>query len=175
MLPSFLSSTPKGQCPDMQLCAKADISANSRLSTIRMLAEYVNFSDARHIEACVYAMSVTHNMYTDKMQQIIFNERANASLYKKGIEVVNMTDEEMAEGTLIEDIALERHTQRLKFEQIMQEKYDRINNQSFKTTLKCRRCGSAEVAWEQKQTRGADEAMTVFCTCSKCKNRWTMT
>ena len=38
----------------------------------------------------------------------------------------------------------------------------------------CNRCGSDYVRCEQKQTRSADESMTIICTCSKCQLRWTM-
>lgn len=158
----------------MRLGTSVDIAADSRLATLRMMSDYVDFEKARVVEACVHAMSTTYNIYIDKMQQVILNAKNNPELNLKGPDIVLMSDEEMAKGTIIEDIARESHEQRLKFEQIMQEKYDRINEQSYRTTLKCRRCGSSDVTWEQKQTRGADEAMTVFCTCNKCKNRWTM-
>ena len=40
--------------------------------------------------------------------------------------------------------------------------------------LKCGRCKSTQVSVEQKQTRGADESMTVFVQCEKCGLRWKM-
>jgi DNA-directed RNA polymerase subunit M/transcription elongation factor TFIIS len=40
--------------------------------------------------------------------------------------------------------------------------------------LFCRKCGHDEVTWHTKQTRSADEGSTVFCTCSRCFNRWKM-
>lgn len=45
---------------------------------------------------------------------------------------------------------------------------------SAPTFIKCRRCGSNAVDTEQKQTRSADEPMTIFCLCRKCETRWTM-
>lgn len=38
--------------------------------------------------------------------------------------------------------------------------------------FKCGRCQSTKTAFYQKQTRGADEPMTVFVQCLDCKNRW---
>ena len=35
-------------------------------------------------------------------------------------------------------------------------------------------CKSKEIDVEQKQTRSADEPMSLFCLCVKCGNRWTM-
>mmetsp|Transcript_14275 Transcript_14275/g.45749 ORF Transcript_14275/g.45749 Transcript_14275/m.45749 type:complete len:173 (-) Transcript_14275:432-950(-) len=38
--------------------------------------------------------------------------------------------------------------------------------------FKCGRCGSSKTTHYQKQTRSADEPMTVFIQCTKCPNRW---
>lgn len=40
--------------------------------------------------------------------------------------------------------------------------------------LTCHKCKSKEVDVEQKQTRSADEPMTLFALCVKCGTRWTM-
>jgi transcription elongation factor S-II len=40
--------------------------------------------------------------------------------------------------------------------------------------LTCRRCKSANVDTDAKQTRSADEPMTVFALCRECGNRWHM-
>lgn len=129
---------------------------------------------AREIEAGIHSISTTEDEYIDKAQQIIFNLKNNPALHGIGVDIVHMSDIELAKGTIVEDIQRETGLRRARFEQMLQEKYEMMNDKSFKTTLKCRRCGSSEVAWEQKQTRSADEASTVFCTCNKCNNRWTM-
>lgn len=40
--------------------------------------------------------------------------------------------------------------------------------------MECMKCGNKRVITYSKQTRGGDEATSVFCTCSnpKCGNRW---
>lgn len=38
--------------------------------------------------------------------------------------------------------------------------------------FQCRRCKSFDVDTEQKQTRSADEPMTIFCLCTKCGLRF---
>lgn len=40
--------------------------------------------------------------------------------------------------------------------------------------IRCRKCGDNQVAIQQKQTRSADEGMTVFCTCEHCGFQWRM-
>lgn len=37
---------------------------------------------------------------------------------------------------------------------------------------KCNKCGSERVFTYQKQTRGADEPMSTFAKCVKCKSQW---
>lgn len=37
---------------------------------------------------------------------------------------------------------------------------------------RCKRCGSNEVVFAEKQTRSADEPTTVFIRCVQCGNRW---
>ena len=37
---------------------------------------------------------------------------------------------------------------------------------------RCRKCGSTEVEWHQRQTRSADEGITTFCQCRQCGKRW---
>lgn len=36
----------------------------------------------------------------------------------------------------------------------------------------CKKCKSNAVDTEQRQTRAADEPMTIFCVCRKCGSRW---
>ena len=38
--------------------------------------------------------------------------------------------------------------------------------------IKCKKCGSDNIYSESRQTRSADEAMTIFYTCLNCGNKW---
>lgn len=38
--------------------------------------------------------------------------------------------------------------------------------------IKCRKCQSDNIYSESRQTRSADEAMTIFYTCLNCGNKW---
>jgi DNA-directed RNA polymerase subunit M/transcription elongation factor TFIIS len=146
-----------------------------RINSMRMLYQYhEEWMTVRDIEAAVNSFSKSKVIYMDKMQQLIFNLKVNPSLIRKGVDVVLLTDAQMAQGTIVEDIERESEAQSRYFDNIIAEKFEMVNRSSSKTLLRCRRCGSDDVACEQKQTRGADEAMTLFCTCSKCQMRWTM-
>lgn len=159
----------------MRLRECVGVPTKKRFDSLRFLNEIINdWKRSREIEMAAHAISRTTAMYVDKMHQIIHNVNLNPELVQEGANVAVMSDKRMAANTIIENIEKERAEKQKLFEEFLQEKYDMVNRDSYRTTLRCRRCGSPDVRWEQKQTRGADEAMTVFCTCAKCQNRWTM-
>ena len=127
--------------------------------------------DARRIEADAHSSSTTKEAYLDKMSQLVFNLRARPDLSLEE-DLVFLMDEEMAEGTVVEDIAKQAVERQDRFERMFKEKHERLNDR--RGIDRCRRCGSDEVTCDQKQTRSADEAMSLFFSCSKCKLRWTL-
>ncbi|EKG07322.1 transcription elongation factor, putative [Trypanosoma cruzi] len=40
------------------------------------------------------------------------------------------------------------------------------------TLFQCPSCKARDCSWTQKQTRSADEPMTVFCICNVCDHKW---
>ena len=159
----------------MMLTTWKTVEPQRRRSVIYLLNNFIdNIPKSRDIESAIHSFSTTIDEYVDKAQQIILNLKHNPALKEYGIELVMRSDTDLARGTIVEDIERETQDRKIRFEQMLHEKYEMMNDKSYKETLKCRRCGSPEVTWEQKQTRSADEASTIFCTCTKCKNRWTM-
>ena len=132
----------------------------------------------RELEASIHASSHSLEAYVDKSQQIVYNLMSNPKLLQVGLAIVVYSDNQLADGTIIDDIQKEANARRVRFEEMLEHKYELMNeftlSEKAKATLKCRRCGSPEITWDQKQTRSADEASTVFCVCNKCNNRWTM-
>ena len=47
-----------------------------------------------------------------------------------------------------------------------------INEEITESILVCGKCKQRQVDYYEKQTRGADEPMTIFATCLNCGNRW---
>lgn len=129
------------------------------------------FELARDVEALCYALSTTAEEYVDRVLRAAFNLRENERV---GLDVVRADDTKLVEGTLAGRIEGETKARQLKFEQMLQEKYDALNDGDFNAIVKCRRCGSTEVTWEEKQTRSADEGCTVFVACTTCQNRWVL-
>ena len=128
-----------------------------------------DFALCRDVEALCHATSATPHEYGDLVRRAAFNLRENPRV---GREVALAPDDALVGGTLVGRIRAEAAARRERFEQMLQEKYDALNDRSFQAIVRCRRCGSEEVSWEEKQTRSADEAATVFCVCATCKNRW---
>lgn len=90
-------------------------------------------------------------------------------------ELACQTDEALRCPSLarLEDAQLER--ERL-ISAMLREKYDNVNATAVHAALlSCRACKSSDVTWQQRQVRGADESMTLYCTCGSCGTRWKMT
>jgi DNA-directed RNA polymerase subunit M/transcription elongation factor TFIIS len=125
----------------------------------------------RDVEAMCHAASRTAADYGDHVRRVAFNMHANPAL---GREVVAAGDDVLTRGTLVGRIREETRARAERFERMLQEKYDALNDRQYTAIVRCRRCGSNEVTWEEKQTRSADEGATVFCACTTCKNRWVL-
>lgn len=126
---------------------------------------------ARDVEAACHANSSTEEEYLSQVRRAAFNLAHNEAV---GGEVAFLSDATLVEGTLCGRIQDERRQRVERFHNMLQEKYDALNDATFEAIVRCRRCGSSEVFFEEKQTRSADEASSVFCACIKCKHKWVM-
>lgn len=146
------------------------------------------------IKVCTELESALNNfsknnsgVYKEKARSICFNLKRNASLRNNILEgliepskVMTMSTEELATNEKkAEREKLEKDLQdsrRLDWEQANEEKIndmcgikgDLLNASLFT----CGRCKSTKTTSTQKQTRSADEPMTVFVFCMNCGNRW---
>lgn len=125
--------------------------------------------------------------YVSKARQLTFNAKKNSDLtanilvgFVKPEELVNMTPDQLATKEKLKDLeekmkAIE-DSRRLDWET---ENEDMINEQAGikgdllqASLFTCGRCKSIKTTSTQKQTRSADEPMTVFVLCKNCGNRW---
>lgn len=125
----------------------------------------------RNVESYCHSRATTLGEYTERIRHAAFNLEANVNI---SLNVVNSSNDVLAEDTLVGRIHLECQHRHTRFQNMLQDKYDSLNDKQFTAIVRCRRCGSEEVTWEEKQTRSADEGATIFCSCSTCKNRWVM-
>ncbi len=108
--------------------------------------------------------------YEAKVRQLAYNLRKTPDLrrHPPGVLVV-LTDAEMARGTDVE-----RWTQAFERDLANEARLVNPTRTGADSLLKCRRCKSNRITTKQVQTRGADEAMTIFCECDDCSLRWKM-
>lgn len=125
----------------------------------------------RDVESYCHAHSDNEREYEDRIRRAAFNLLNNPNV---GLDVLTMSDETLAEDTLVGRIHRETRTRHERFQAMLQDKYEALNDETFTAIIRCRRCGSEEVTWEEKQTRSADEGATIYCACSTCRNRWVM-
>lgn len=123
--------------------------------------------------------------YSNKFRQLQFNLKKNKQLVAdilegsvRGDGLIEMSADELAteerrqEVRKLRDDAFQKS--RLDW---AEANADKINKQcgikDGETGLfKCGRCKSTNTSNTQKQTRSADEPMTVFVLCNNCGNRW---
>lgn len=152
-----------------------DVPPQLRLRAICLLAELMLQPEARELECEIHSRVDDGDSYTNMILRAYSNARINPT--KVDVTTVLQSNEAFIEGTIVHRINQNEQRRKQLFDEMLEEKYDGIardTDKSYNSSLKCRRCNSSEVRWDQKQTRGADEAMTVFCACSTCGNRWTI-
>lgn len=135
----------------------------------RLCGVLSDVATGREVEAACHAISQDAAEYEDHLCRALVNLRHHPAA---GWEVVFLADDALAEGTPVGALLAEQEAQAVRFEQMLQEKYEALNDVAVKKIVRCRRCRSGEVTWEEKQTRSADEAATLYCLCTKCGQRW---
>ena len=121
-----------------------------RLAALRALhaarGDDAAFRLCREVEALCHAASRTADEYGDRVRRAAFNLRHNPAV---GEEVVRAGDGELAKGTLTARIAEETRIREERFARMLQEKYEALDDATFEAIVRCRRCGSAEVSWDE--------------------------
>jgi hypothetical protein len=139
----------------------------------RTAAQYV-----RQLEGAIYADAEGRAPYMRSLRAAVFHLRQNGR-HLMGAHapesLIQLDHVLLAKGTPGEAWH-QQHMERQAKEAALQasKPIDFFEGEDDPSLIRCSRCRSADVTWEQKQTRGADESMTLFFTCSNCDKRWKM-
>ena len=125
--------------------------------------------------------------YIGKARSLCFNLKKNVQLTTQiilgqvsGKELVSMSSEQLVSDTKRKEIEERKKSlmdaNMLDWEAQNEDKINEmcgIKGELLKASLfTCGRCKSTKTTSTQKQTRSADEPMTVFVLCLNCNNRW---
>lgn len=149
-----------------------------RFATIRKSFDITGrWAHSVDIERSIYAYTraaKSSEEYLDKARQILYNLRVNRLLHTiPPRHLVSKDNAELAENTVLQRLHEEQASRETYYADLLQARTDKALDRTA-SLLRCRACKSSDIMWEQKQTRGADEAMTIFLTCNSCKSRWKM-
>jgi transcription elongation factor S-II len=81
----------------------------------------------------------------------------------------NLSDDDLSKTTELDQQDQLDRQKNVQFQELTEETEQKLSQSGGIGTCKC---GSSKVSYMQKQTRSADEPMTVFIQCQKCGNRW---
>lgn len=159
------------------------------ISACKDVETFVLSSLATEIESAMNELCKgNRQVYGEKIRSLCFNLKKNKDLRenvtcKGGISaqnLVRMSAEELATSEKTKQREeLKRRVQderRLDWEEQNEDKINEmcgIKGELLQASLfTCGRCKSIKTTSTQKQTRSADEPMTVFVFCQNCGNRW---
>ena len=150
-----------------------------RLRAVGLLAAEGSLASAkaRALEHAVYAGAHSAAAYEDRIKHLaaalFLNERLRA--LEPGA-LAGLDDAGLAAGLPIAQLAAEQRERDAKQAAQQQEEDSFLSGATSgtKAFLVCSKCKATTVSVEQKQTRSADEGMTVFCRCMACGHKWKM-
>lgn len=150
--------------------------------------QHLVLSRASEVEAAIETkLGNNRTNYTEKARSLCFNIKKNSTLRHNiimgstsGEELLGMTSEQLATAERTEarnaEINRLQESRRLDWETANEGKINDmcgIKGDLLSASLfTCSRCKSVKTTSTQKQTRSADEPMTVFVLCLNCGKRW---
>ena len=137
-----------------------------RFRGVALLSRVMTGAHAVSVEQAVASQTC---VYEDKLRQMYWNVKKVPGLLDmySTDQLVCLDNATMARHTDVE--AWERgFQQKLKSEEELSSRAPPVSS----NLVRCRKCKSQDISTNQVQTRGADEAMTVFHECNNCGIRW---
>jgi len=149
-----------------------------RLAAVQMLmcVNQLEWDEAQRVETGLARFHRVEAHYTAAAQRLGHNLHFHPALRRQFApeDLASLTDDQLR-GPILQRFITAEAERADAISEMLRQKYNSVGAVAVtSSTLRCRSCDSADVSWQQKQTRGADEAMTIFCTCASCGNRWKM-
>lgn len=139
------------------------------------IVKYVN-----QLEVLIYQMSQNNLLtYRAHCTRMTFNLYKNAKFlmakYSPSVLLI-LTDSLLAENTDMFFMQKAYHERSAYFNHLLDANSLNLlkDEDNLKPFITCRKCRGDKVITESKQTRSADEGMTIFCMCQECGCRWKM-
>jgi transcription elongation factor S-II len=147
-----------------------------RTRALGLLRAHIPGKDAWDLEAAIFEISLSggsNSNYEAKVRQMAWNVCQSPGLVKQygAATLVHLENMTLARGTAV-DAWYKQHEVNMKRQHVLLHEEHKVQQDGG--TLMCNNCHSHDVEVSQKQTRSADEGMTVFCECSNCGTRWRM-
>jgi len=166
------------------LMSKDDLSKELNESAVKQLC----LARAGELEGAIDTWSKgVKQVYTEKVRSLVFNLKKNGQIRDQIIfgqvspnQLIKMSAEELQTEEKKKEcdatVKKLQDSRRLDWERANEKKINDmcgIKGDLLKASLfTCGRCKSTKTTSTQKQTRSADEPMTVFVLCMNCGNRW---
>ena len=147
-----------------------------RTDLFSAFADMTDVTYARELEQFIYMN--TETPYRVKAMEILTNLKTNLSYLYTNFspkEVVTMKTADLCQSTkkAMRQTHIESDFER--HQQILKEGVQNVDKlQASVGLLTCSKCKGTQISTELKQTRSADEGMSVFALCLQCKARWKM-
>ena len=166
------------------LISKDELSKELNESAVKQLC----LARAGEVEAAIDAWSKgIKQTYTDKVRSLVFNLKKNSAIRNQvifGQISPSMLPKFSAEQLQTDEKKKEQDAKVKKLQDSRQLDWETKNESKINdmcgikgdwlkaSLFTCGRCKSTKTTSTQKQTRSADEPMTVFVLCMNCGNRW---
>lgn len=152
-----------------------------RLNVCLALSEFTNLMYARHLEESIFISCIPLHTYKSKSLELLEDLRINsAHLFETASyspsEVMTLSPEELRFNTPNDTFHREIRSRHAMYMEILSNGVANVDKLQAEGCglLICRSCKSSKVTTGLRQTRSADEGMSVFASCLDCNARWKM-
>lgn len=149
----------------------------TRLRAVRMFVElnHLSWREAEQIDQGLVEACYDDEALVESAKRVCYNGVCDPGLFERfKLEELGALMDAPLRCSALARLEEAQHERERYMSAMLREKYDNVSASAAGSFLRCRTCRGTEVSWQQKQTRGADESMTIFCTCGSCGARWKM-